>query len=251
MNETEMSNSASKSLDFDGSIQSLNLGSYSVAQVAELINWSNANNLSLPKRSPWVQIDPADPVEEPSKSHDSMTIGTSSTDGVRFGDEIDTPLQSAEPASNAPEKDFEVAPAVQIENAPDSSAQRFTEPIDDSHTQSVRSLATENSSQEPESMSRAALPESDTKDHDAKVPNQKTTIEARQPMHVETSNMSPVDSKEYLRRLESLVLDLNLQLARATGDVSDQDENLTNWLRRRVIELSLENMSLHEKLQNR
>lgn len=51
----------------------------------------------------------------------------------------------------------------------------------------------------------------------------------------------------YLRELESLVLDLNLQIAqREAGDGTvDQLE----WLSQRVIDLSLENRALHEELQ--
>jgi hypothetical protein len=59
----------------------------------------------------------------------------------------------------------------------------------------------------------------------------------------------PPMSDDYLKRLESLVLELNMQLARLSFEGEDSGADYTQWLSQRVIDLSLENMSLQEELQ--
>jgi len=56
-------------------------------------------------------------------------------------------------------------------------------------------------------------------------------------------------SGDYLKRLESLVLELNMQLARMSFEGEGSENDYTQWLSQRVIDLSLENMSLQEELQ--
>ena len=53
---------------------------------------------------------------------------------------------------------------------------------------------------------------------------------------------------QYLHRLESLVLELNLQLARVNNINIESNADYTHWLSQRVIDLSLENMALQEEL---
>jgi hypothetical protein len=53
---------------------------------------------------------------------------------------------------------------------------------------------------------------------------------------------------QYLHRLESLVLELNLQLARVNNTNIESNADYTHWLSQRVIDLSLENMALQEEL---
>jgi hypothetical protein len=53
---------------------------------------------------------------------------------------------------------------------------------------------------------------------------------------------------QYLHRLESLVLELNLQLARVNNTNIESSADYTHWLSQRVIDLSLENMALQEEL---
>lgn len=65
----------------------------------------------------------------------------------------------------------------------------------------------------------------------------------------ETTSRSSAAPDDYLERLESLVLQLNLQLAQVASGGQNDDANYTQWLSQRVIDLSLENMALHQKLQ--
>ena len=55
---------------------------------------------------------------------------------------------------------------------------------------------------------------------------------------------------EYLQRLETLVLELNWQLAQQSSDApATSESDYMQWLSRRVVELSVENMGLHEKVR--
>ncbi|XZE52649.1 hypothetical protein SH139x_004351 [Planctomycetaceae bacterium SH139] len=58
-----------------------------------------------------------------------------------------------------------------------------------------------------------------------------------------TSNLRSDEATEYERRLERAVLELNLELARATRG-GNAGEDYVQWLSDRVIALSLENMDL-------
>lgn len=243
MDAIQHNGATSRSQISSGSIQSLNLGSYCVDQVAELINWSNARSFSLPKRSPWVQIDTSEPPEPKNNAlpneplnDDSMPSGPVANedqgpeaprDGVDIvaeadpSDEADLVVSTVQPISS-------VTPASSLDELSPTS-QSETAPAATDQSTKGQSASTKSSSKGP-------------------------TMAIHEPQSLQTHRPTAAassESNEYMRRLESLVLDLNLQLARLTGDFSDSEANQTEWLRKRVIELSLENMALHEQLQRK
>lgn len=290
-----------------GSLQALNLGMFSLDQLASLINWGNESDYKPPMCNPWVKIDLADGTADhnvgaassagkASATHDDSATEAAADATVRKAAMVATDpgelertatvtqvaAEADDHRESAAELEHPVEPELSEQTEQDSPASEAAGdaelPTDSvaseqtadtrqasavvsevaAETQATDSLATAEHEQEMPSVSVAASTDPVPRRSDAHAPAVATSVSksnrvaARtQPPVImkQTPTNRPAMNDDYLQRLESLVLELNLQLARQTCDSEANDIDYTQWLSQRVIDLSLENMSLQEELQ--
>lgn len=288
----------------NGSLQALNLGMFSLDQLASLINWGNESDYKPPMCNPWVKIDLADgtadhnidaasSAEKASASHDDSATQAAADATVKKAAMVATDLGQLERTATVKqvvaeaelehaELEHPVEPELSEQTDQDSSdteavggadlptdsvaseqtvdTRQATAVVSEvaAETQSTDSLATAEHEQDMPSVSVASSTDPVPRRSDAHAPAVATSVSksnrvaARtQPPVImkQTPTNRPAMNDDYLQRLESLVLELNLQLARQTCDSEANDIDYTQWLSQRVIDLSLENMSLQEELQ--
>lgn len=272
-----------------GSLQSLNFGMFSVDQLATLINWGNESDYKPPICNPWVNIDGAEEpaphatgtqTTETASGADNdedveaaLSIEPDTLDGSIAADAaaIDpasvTPTEETTSTEEAPVTATSAvaveAPAASVidnDDTVDASAQATSDAVPASHPESespVSASASLTDRPDPIASDRPvtadapkpATHQQPAKHSPARAPNTiRTPLPKPIAMKQAPEHRSPM-SGDYLKRLESLVLELNMQLARMSFEGEGSENDYTQWLSQRVIDLSLENMSLQEELQ--
>ena len=190
-------------------------------------------------------------IEQPEAGHDA----SDTTEQAKVEDEV------AEVAADAVPADEQVHETVKAEaNATSDSQVASSNSTDAGQTTADASQVVQ---VQPEPQASTATPQVNPPQRTQPTPN----AQPSKPRAIAASSMTSTASKpikamptkslapagqhdEYLQRLETLVLELNWQLAQQAGDAPQPSESdYVQWLSRRVVELSVENLSLQEKLR--
>lgn len=287
-----------------GSLNAMRLGAQTLDQLAELVNWDNAQNFQVREVNPWTGLDstsdpqskstfataPEEPISAPSPSITAesrsadLTVDPPVVAGTQESDEANAGLSESTSHQEAPpeplsQSDESINEDQILPTPSHHAASSDDKDLNEAHeVASQQDLQTENTVLERGEAVKAEYtsPKSSQDDKDSVLPiaqakqavevsNDRPKVDPKRTIPVTsglpaqmrldamTTNPSKASSAQanvdhnYLHRLESLVLELNLQLARINTPINDEAD-YSQWLSQRVIDLSLQNMALQEEL---
>ncbi len=243
-----------------GSLNAMRLGAQTLDDLAALVNWGNAQDFTPPQLTPWVEIEGNEvgfevkPANPPSADDVQATAGETSEGHEKVA------------ADGASEADTQVASAMKESMQGEISAVAEDHEHDHEHDHEIAGAGDGVHDEQQTDSEEAAEIGVDRERVDeaepiadspvplvarAKPPvKQRVVTTAGEPRMPSSPSAVAVDSA-YLRRLESLVLNLNGQLAQQASRARNAPLDELTWLRQRVIELSLDNLELREQLTTR
>jgi hypothetical protein len=265
-----------------GSLHALRLGAQTLDDLATLVNWGNSKDFAAPTLVPWVEIEPSPSIfhNESSVVNATSQASASQTSPVAEedpqlgtttdGEETPVTLEHAALSEHAQDTDTTHEEPQLSKNEADEEEQIRIEPPDDTlgNESDTYEAAVAEVDEHPETLAPmtgteevpdavAAVgttvppqPASTPAQAEARVQDQ-TVMKTREAPSMTNARPKAIDSSEYLRRLETLVLGLNAQLAQQTQVDETKPQDELTWLRQRVIDLSLHNLELQEQLSSR
>jgi hypothetical protein len=265
-----------------GSLHAMKLGGQTLEQLAEHINWSNKVDFPSHDFNPWAALEEAtassSPIERVKDVAESKPLPIEIAVTSQVPNDVTAPADDAaelntqhedvlvnepeavtetEPIAETMNPAIEVEPELEMEIA--ASDEVFEEQND-----AIAAVASTSETpsytvvQEPVAAAPVIeLTRRPSQDIELKRSSPSSAgrsapkrIDVMSPKPMMPSSTAASGDQHYLQRLESLVLELNLQLARVNAP-SDGDIDHTKWLSQRVIDLSLQNMALQEELAKR
>jgi hypothetical protein len=271
-----------------GSLNTMMLGGQTLEQLGELVNWTNASDFVSRDVNPWAALEDSNSPKSHSSSASSVSDAVPSAAPIaapvdQVADDAPLSIVTVDPVDTdeqlLPENtdsDQPLDPVLQKEDAgehvteetellvsDESDSETFPieerEPAEEyaSKTEVEPSLDQAPIVVSPPAVQRMVETRVST---EARSPNRlnPTPTSHRVPPRIDEMSPKPMmptsasmsGDSNYLHRLEALVLELNLQLARVNGP-TDSAADHTQWLSQRVIDLSLQNMALQEELAKR